>query len=89
MIYEGTPARPVGGQDQTAPILAGTFPLDTRAKHVVTAEAASTHTKAQIEWTPQLDGSTWLVIRYYAGRHEPGEPAFFTFQLQSSPAKVK
>lgn len=81
LIHEGTPARSSLSPNPTIPAVAGTFALDSTVRHVLTAEAPATHTKAQLEWTPRLDGSAWVVIRYYPGRSEPGEPPFFTFYL--------
>ena len=38
--------------------------------------------RAQLVWTPQFDGSAWLVIHFYPGRHEPAVPPFFMLSLQ-------
>jgi hypothetical protein len=86
LIHEGTPARSSLSPNPTIPAVAGTFALDSTVRHVLTAEAPATHTKAQLEWTPRLDGSAWVVIRYYPGRSEPGEPPFFTFYLAKDDA---
>jgi hypothetical protein len=82
LIHEGAPS-PVGAQ------LAGRFELDPRARHVLVAEVPATHTKAQFEWTPQTESGGWVVIHYYPGRREPGEPPFLSFSLQGAAYKFK
>lgn len=81
LIYEGEPER------AGIPVLAGTLELHGSGRHVLIAEVASGPAKAQLEWVPHAD--SWVVIRYYPGRAEPGEPAFFTFSLQGSAYKLK
>ena len=89
LIYEGTPKQ--GSRDESGPlpIVVGKFELDSGVKHVVTAEALASLTKAQLEWTPQQDPNNWMVIRYYPGRSDRKEAPFFTFLLQRAAAKLK
>jgi hypothetical protein len=57
--------------------------------HMLVAEARSTHAKAELEWTPEAGRNGWIVIRYYPGRGDANEPAFFTFVMQATPAVSK
>ena len=89
LIYEGMPARSSDSNNPILPTLVGTFSLDVGKRHSLAADISSTHTKAQLEWTPEHDPSPWIVIRYYAGRSESHEPAFFAFSLQRVAYKLK
>ena len=89
VIYEGMPTRASLGVHGVLSIVAGTFELSDKGRHVLVAEVPSGQTKAQFEWMPQNDPSPWVVIRYYPGRPEPGEPSFFTFSLQGEAYRLR
>ena len=89
VIFEGLPVRSSLGNIPTTPTQAGPFALQAGSRHILWAEAPATSTRAQLEWTPRLDGSAWVVIHYYPGRHDPAVPPFFTFALQGNSYKQR
>ena len=89
VIFEGLPVQSSLSNIPTTPTLAGPFALQAGIRHILWAEAPATSTRAQLEWTPRLDGSAWVVIHYYPGRHEPALPPFFTFALQGNSYKQR
>ena len=89
VIFEGLPVRSSLGNIPTTPTQVGPFALHAGSRHILWAEAPAANTRAQLEWTPRLDGSAWVVIHYYPGRHEPALPPFFTFALQGNSYKQR
>ena len=89
VIFEGLPVPSSLGNIATTPAQVGPFALQAGIRHILWAEAPATSTRAQLEWTPRLDGSAWVVIRYYPGRHEPAVPPFFTFAMQGNSYKQR
>lgn len=89
VIFDGVPARSSFSNIPTVPAVMGPFALASGSRHSLIAEVPGANTKAQLEWTPQIDGSTWIVIHYYPGRSEPATPPFFTFSLQANPHKLR
>lgn len=87
VIFEGLPAPSSLSNNPTIPAQVGPFALQAASRHTLWAEAPATSTRSQLEWNPRLDGSAWIVIHYYPGRHEPAVPAFFTFALQGNSYK--
>lgn len=89
VIFDQAPARSSFSNIPTIPVELGPFALAPGSKHVLIAEVPGGNTRGQLEWTPQLDGSAWVVIRYYPGRPDSAIPPFFTFALQAHPHKLR
>ena len=89
VIFEGLPTPSTLSNIPTIPAVVGPVTLVAGNRHVVVAEVPGANTRAQLEWTPRLDGSAWIVILYYPGRGgKPGVPPFFTFALQANSHKL-
>ena len=90
VIFDGLPTPSTLSNIPTIPAVVGPVPLVAGSRHVLIAEVPGASTRAQLEWTPRLDGSAWAVIRYYPGRGgEPSIPPFFTFALQANSHKLR
>ena len=89
VIFDGLPSRSSLSNIPTAPSVAGPFVLATGSRHALVAEVPATNIKAQLQWSPRLDGGAWVVIHYYPGRSEPATPPFFTFSIQANSHKLR
>lgn len=89
VIFDGLPTASSLSNIATIPAVAGPFALVAGSRHSLIAEVPATNIKARLEWTPRLDGSAWVVIRYYPGRSDPGNPPFFTFAMQATSHKLR
>lgn len=89
LIFEGKPQASSAPEQPTKLVTVGSFNLKSGVRHMLVAEAPSTHAKAELEWTPEADRNGWIVIWYYPGRGDAREPAFFTFALQATAAALK
>ena len=89
VIFDGLPASSTLSNISTISAQVGPVALLAGSRHALIAEVPGASTRAQLEWTPRLDGSAWVVIRYYPGRGEPAIPPFFTFSLQANSHKLR
>jgi hypothetical protein len=89
LIFDGKPQASTAPEQPTGIVTVGSFDLKSGERHMLIAEAPSTHTKAELEWTPEAGHGGWIVIRYYPGRYDAREPAFFTFVMQATAAASK
>ena len=88
VVFEGLPTPSSLSNIPTVPALIGPVALVAGSRHALIAEVPGSSARAQLEWTPRLDGSSWVVIHYYPGRGEPAVPPFFMFALQAEAHKL-
>ena len=89
VIFDAVPLRSAVDNVPTIPAVAGAFRLSPGSKHKLMAEVAGGATRAQLQWTQIVRGSSWIVLHYYPGRKDSDIPPFFTFALQDVPHKLR
>lgn len=89
VVFDTVPMRSSSHNGPTVPAVIGPFAFFRDNKHQLIAEVPATHTRAQLEWTPRLNRSPWVVIHFYPGRSDEGIPPFLMFALQAQAHKLR
>ena len=89
VVYERAPEPSAAAEQATVPARVGPLAISAGLPHSLIAEVPGKKVKAELIWTSGESSPKWIVIRYHPGRPEDGEPPFFQFALQQSPASLK